>query len=79
MLSEANGQSQSHAAVNVRVPVWAARGRGAGTRLGVRLGFFTFYQSISAVSATMSPASPGDRHARVLALVQAISQFWGLG
>lgn len=58
--------------MNVRVSAQAARGGGAGTRLGVGLGFCTFYQSVSAVSATLFPASPGDRHARVPALVQAI-------
>lgn len=60
--------------MNVRVSAQAARGGGAGTRLGVGLGFCTFYQSVSvlAVSATLFPASPGDRHAHVPELVQAI-------
>lgn len=58
--------------VNETMPAQTACGGGAGTRLGVGLGFFTFYQSVSAVSAAMSPASLGDRHAHVPELVQAI-------
>ena len=79
MLPRVNGQSQSHAAVNMTVPSQAARGGGADPTWALVWVLFTFYQSVGAVPAAVAPAGLGDRHARVPELVQAIWQFWGPG